>query len=406
LDEKSHNDLLKQINLISNLEFELNKQKDLLNEMLIHLNNQFSKAATNQSLINNTPSNANNANSLFLAALAAAAVSNSAPQTNPTQQFLSLKNSIQLNIQNSHERNQYNGKNQLHEYEDSVDENENEQELDETDTDNYMKSNQQQHLKRAIERTNTSVSIELERNRELYRTQDIRPPFTYASLIRQSILESPEHQLTLNEIYKWFEINFSYFRKNAQTWKNAVRHNLSLHKCFMRVENVKGAVWTVDDLEYCRRRPLKVSNGTSSASPSSSSSVSSNSFNQSTSNGSQKNNMNKLLLAENELNYSNNESKISNDLSHNNNSNYSNMDTENSENDIEAENGNAHENDNNDGSYDDGNQVDAEYENDEEREYDNQYEGNLENDYEQSRRKRLLSDNALRIKRVCTESHN
>jgi hypothetical protein len=32
----------------------------------------------------------------------------------------------------------------------------------------------------------------------------------------------------------------------------------------MRVENVKGAVWTVDDLEYSRRRPLKLTNGTPS----------------------------------------------------------------------------------------------------------------------------------------------
>ena len=30
---------------------------------------------------------------------------------------------------------------------------------------------------------------------------------------------------------------------------------MSLHKCFMRVENVKGAVWTVDELEFHRRRP-------------------------------------------------------------------------------------------------------------------------------------------------------
>lgn len=66
------------------------------------------------------------------------------------------------------------------------------------------------------------VIVELERNRELYRNQDIRPPYTYASLIRQSITESVENQLTLNEIYKWFEINFSYFRKNAQTWKVCV----------------------------------------------------------------------------------------------------------------------------------------------------------------------------------------
>ena len=41
--------------------------------------------------------------------------------------------------------------------------------------------------------------------------------------------------------------------------QNAVRHNLSLHKCFMRVENVKGAVWTVDEVEFYKRRPQKMS---------------------------------------------------------------------------------------------------------------------------------------------------
>ncbi|CAF1676470.1 unnamed protein product [Adineta ricciae] len=92
------------------------------------------------------------------------------------------------------------------------------------------------------------------KNRDYYMTHDVRPPFTYATLIRQAIIESPDNQLTLNEVYKWFEAQFLYFRKNAQTWKNAVRHNLSLHKCFMRVENIKGAVWTVDENEFCKRR--------------------------------------------------------------------------------------------------------------------------------------------------------
>lgn len=33
---------------------------------------------------------------------------------------------------------------------------------------------------------------------------------------------------------------------------------MSLHKCFARVEqNVKGAVWTVDDSEFYRRRPQR-----------------------------------------------------------------------------------------------------------------------------------------------------
>jgi hypothetical protein len=111
-------------------------------------------------------------------------------------------------------------------------------------------NNHIQNRGRPVDRAASTLGAEFQHNRELYKSSDIRPPFTYASLIRQSIIESADHQLTLNEIYRWFEQNFSYFRKNAQTWKNAVRHNLSLHKCFMRVENVKGAVWTCDDLEY------------------------------------------------------------------------------------------------------------------------------------------------------------
>nr|XP_023017303.1 forkhead box protein P1 [Leptinotarsa decemlineata] len=47
----------------------------------------------------------------------------------------------------------------------------------------------------------------------------------------------------------------------AEFTENAVRHNLSLHKCFMRVENVKGAVWTVDEVEFYKRRPQRCSSG-------------------------------------------------------------------------------------------------------------------------------------------------
>merc|ERR1719357_68984 len=102
---------------------------------------------------------------------------------------------------------------------------------------------------------NLDPEEDLAKNREFYRVQDVRPPYTYAALIRAAIMEAPYQQLTLHDIYNWFTTTFCYFRRNAASWKNAVRHNLSLHKCFKRVENVKGAVWTVDDLEYFRRRP-------------------------------------------------------------------------------------------------------------------------------------------------------
>ncbi|XP_068104529.1 forkhead box protein P3-like isoform X2 [Hyperolius riggenbachi] len=92
---------------------------------------------------------------------------------------------------------------------------------------------------------------------EYYKTNNVRPPFTYASLIRWAILESPQKQLALNEIYQWFTKMFAFFRLNKITWKNAVRHNLSLHKCFVRVENVKGAVWMVDEMEFQRKRAVR-----------------------------------------------------------------------------------------------------------------------------------------------------
>ncbi|KQK78278.1 forkhead box protein P1 isoform X7 [Amazona aestiva] len=94
-------------------------------------------------------------------------------------------------------------------------------------------------------------------NQEFYKNAEVRPPFTYASLIRQAILESPEKQLTLNEIYNWFTRMFAYFRRNAATWKGAIRTNLSLHKCFIRVEDEFGSFWTVDDEEFKRGRHIQ-----------------------------------------------------------------------------------------------------------------------------------------------------
>ncbi|XP_077950673.1 forkhead box protein P1-like isoform X1 [Gasterosteus aculeatus] len=102
---------------------------------------------------------------------------------------------------------------------------------------------------------------------ECYKYSNIRPPYTYAYLIRWSILESVDKQRTLNEIYNWFTTMFFYFRHNTATWKNAVRHNLSLHKCFVRVEGGKGAVWTVDETEYQRRKGQKYHRYTPSQHP-------------------------------------------------------------------------------------------------------------------------------------------
>uniref|UniRef100_A0A9J7YJ97 Forkhead box P2 n=1 Tax=Cyprinus carpio carpio TaxID=630221 RepID=A0A9J7YJ97_CYPCA len=116
--------------------------------------------------------------------------------------------------------------------------------------------------RRHTDKYSMPLSSEIAPNYEFYKNADVRPPFTYATLIRQAIMEAGDMQLTLNEIYSWFTRTFAYFRRNAATWKNAVRHNLSLHKCFVRVENVKGAVWTVDEMEYQKRRSQKITGPT------------------------------------------------------------------------------------------------------------------------------------------------
>lgn len=55
--------------------------------------------------------------------------------------------------------------------------------------------------------------------RQFYRSHNARPRFTYATLIRQAILESPEKRLTLSAIYVWLQREFAYFRQNEATWK-------------------------------------------------------------------------------------------------------------------------------------------------------------------------------------------
>uniref|UniRef100_A0A8C7RZF2 Forkhead box P1b n=1 Tax=Oncorhynchus mykiss TaxID=8022 RepID=A0A8C7RZF2_ONCMY len=79
--------------------------------------------------------------------------------------------------------------------------------------------------RRYSDKYNMPISPDIVQNKEFYMNAEVRPPFTYASLIRQGILESPEKQLTLNEIYNWFTRMFAYFRRNAATWKASMAEN-------------------------------------------------------------------------------------------------------------------------------------------------------------------------------------
>jgi forkhead box protein O3 len=78
---------------------------------------------------------------------------------------------------------------------------------------------------------------------------------SYADLIAKAIESSPDQRLTLNQIYGWMVENVPYFKDKGHTnssagWKNSIRHNLSLHRRFVRVQNEgtgKSSWWVVNN---------------------------------------------------------------------------------------------------------------------------------------------------------------
>ncbi|XP_065549463.1 forkhead box protein J1 [Lathamus discolor] len=85
-----------------------------------------------------------------------------------------------------------------------------------------------------------------------YKTNpQVKPPYSYATLICMAMEASEKPKITLAAIYKWITDNFCYFRHADPTWQNSIRHNLSLNKCFIKVprekgEPGKGGFWKLD----------------------------------------------------------------------------------------------------------------------------------------------------------------
>lgn len=77
---------------------------------------------------------------------------------------------------------------------------------------------------------------------------------SYADLITKAIQSSPEKRLTLSQIYDWMVQNVPYFKDKGDStssagWKNSIRHNLSLHSRFMRIQNEgtgKSSWWVIN----------------------------------------------------------------------------------------------------------------------------------------------------------------
>uniref|UniRef100_A0A3B5M6A4 Forkhead box N1 n=1 Tax=Xiphophorus couchianus TaxID=32473 RepID=A0A3B5M6A4_9TELE len=67
-----------------------------------------------------------------------------------------------------------------------------------------------------------------------------KPIYSYSILIFMALKNSKTGSLPVSEIYSFMTEHFPYFKNAPDGWKNSVRHNLSLNKCFEKVENKNG----------------------------------------------------------------------------------------------------------------------------------------------------------------------
>ncbi|KAJ6483884.1 hypothetical protein DFH09DRAFT_1054687 [Mycena vulgaris] len=80
---------------------------------------------------------------------------------------------------------------------------------------------------------------------------DGRPQHTLPVILRCAILGSPRKRLTIREIYAAMEEKYAYYRTAGPTWKQSVRHHLSLNRLFERQPRPAtdpgfGSYWTVN----------------------------------------------------------------------------------------------------------------------------------------------------------------
>lgn len=88
-------------------------------------------------------------------------------------------------------------------------------------------------------------------NEEDYTPEQLaKPQANYVTLIHEALSNAPTQQLGLPDIYRAIYRKYPYFRFKTQTlgWQSSVRHNLSQHHAFRKVEkDGKGWTWGIVD---------------------------------------------------------------------------------------------------------------------------------------------------------------
>ncbi|KAL3998067.1 Fork head domain family protein [Acanthocheilonema viteae] len=88
---------------------------------------------------------------------------------------------------------------------------------------------------------------------------------SYSELISRALKSTFNGRMRLSEIYNWFASNVPYFgnrtsQEQSAGWKNSIRHNLSLHSRFMRIQNEgagKSSWWVINPDAKPGRNPRR-----------------------------------------------------------------------------------------------------------------------------------------------------